>query len=134
MTTQTATSPDTKAAAPAGGRVLPCPKGVYWRQQGVSACSDVGSSTQFRLSDGTLITNSASITRGYKDGYNIIQTAGAGSNNGGNGGAGATGGAGGVNGAGGGGGSGYTNGSVTVVDAQLGGSTGVSRVIIRRVV
>jgi len=134
LTTQTATSPDTKAAAPAGGRVLPCPKGVYWRQQGVSACSDVGTSAQFRLSDGTLITNSASITRGYKDGYNIIQTAGAGSNNGGNGGAGATGGAGGVNGAGGGGGSGYTNGSVTIVDAQLGGSTDVSRVIIRRVV
>ena len=50
--------------------------------------------------------------------------------NGGKGGNGATGGSGGDSG-GGGGGSGYTNGEVTVVDAQLGGSTGDAKVILR---
>ena len=43
----------------------------------VSACSDVGSSVKFRWSDGTEISNTASITRGYKAGLNYIQTAGA---------------------------------------------------------
>ena len=51
----------------------------------------------------------------------------------GSGGHGATGGSGGQNGAGGGGGSGYTDGSVTVVDTQLGGSTGNCKVVIRSV-
>ncbi len=41
--------------------------------------------------------------------------------------------AGGQNGAGGGGGAGYTDGSVTVVDTQLGGSTGNCKVVIRSV-
>ena len=49
------------------------------------------------------------------------------------GGHGATGGNGGQNGAGGGGGAGYTDGSVTVVDTQLGGSTGECKVVIRSV-
>lgn len=124
--------PDTKAAAPNGGRALKCTKGIYWQQQGVSACSDVGT-VKFRLSDGTEVTNTASIARGYKAGYDIIQTAGRGSSNGGSGGNGATGGAGGVNGSGGGGGSGYTDGSVTVVNTQLGGSTGNARVVLRYV-
>ena len=88
VTTLTATSPDTKATAPNAGRVLPCSKGVYWRDQGVSACSDVGSTT-FRWSDGTEISGTGTITRGYKAGYNIIQTAGkketSTSGNGGNG-------------------------------------------------
>jgi len=79
------------------------------------------------------VTNTASIARGYKAGYDIIQTAGRGSSNGGAGGNGATGGAGGQNGAGGGGGSGYTDGSVTVVNTQLGGNTGEARVVIRLV-
>ena len=52
---------------------------------------------------------------------------------GGNGGAGATGGNGGTDSAGGGGGSGYTDGSVTVVSTQQGGSTGFSKIIIRAV-
>ena len=103
--------PDTKAATPNGGRALKCTKGIYWQQQGVSACSDVGT-VKFRLSDGTEVTNTALIARGYKAGYDIIQTAGRGSSSGGSGGHGATGGAGGVNGSGGGGGSGYTDGSV----------------------
>jgi hypothetical protein len=129
LTSLTSISPDTKSAIPNAGRVLPCARGVYWRDQGFTACQDVGT-VQFRLSDGTLVTNTGSITRGYKAGYDIIQTAGAKIGNGGNGGNGATGGAGGNEG-GGGGGSGYTDGSVTVVSSTLGGSTGDAKVIIR---
>jgi hypothetical protein len=129
LATQSSVSPDTKAAIPFGGRIIPCTRGVYWREQGVDACSDVGT-TQFRLSDGTVVTNTGTITRGFKAGYNIMETAGAGFGNGGNGGYGATGGWGGNSG-GGGGGSGYTDGSVTVVSSTLGGSTGDARVILR---
>lgn len=130
FTTAAPVAPDTLATNPDGGRTLPCPYGVYWRNQGVSACSDVGT-TQFRLSDGTIVTNTANITRGYKAGYSIIETAGLGNVNGGNGGNGATGGQGGVGGDGGGGASGYTNGSVTVVSSILGGSNGVAKAIFR---
>ena len=130
VTNLTAISPDTKAVAPNGGRSIPCTRGVYWRQQGVSPCSDVGN-TQFRLSDGTLLTNTASITRGFKAGYGINETAGLESSNGGRGGNGAAGGFGGTNGSGGGGGSGYTDGSVTVVSTQLGGSTENAKVVLR---
>ena len=132
LTTLTAISPDSKAIAPNGGRAIKCTKGVYWQQQGVSACSDVGT-TQFRLADGTVVTNTGSITRGFKAGYGIIETAGAGTNAGGNGGNGVRGGNGGQGGSGGGGGSGYTDGSVTVITNTLGGSTGNARVILRRV-
>ena len=132
-TSLTAISPDTQATAPNGGRVLPCTKGIYWRQQGVSPCSDVGT-TQFRLSAGAIVTNTASITRGFKAGYGINETSGQGSAGGGNGGSGATGGQGGTNGSGGGGGSGYTDGSITVVSTQLGGSTEDAKVILRLVV
>jgi hypothetical protein len=132
-TNLTAISPDTQATAPNGGRVLPCTRGVYWRQEGVSPCSDVGT-TQFRLSAGAIVTNTASIVRGFKAGYGINETSGQGSTGGGNGGSGATGGQGGTNGSGGGGGSGYTDGSVTVVSTQLGGSTEDAKVILRLVV
>jgi hypothetical protein len=132
-TSLTAISPDTQATAPNGGRVLPCTKGIYWRQQGVSPCSDVGT-TQFRLSAGAIVTNTASITRGFKAGYGINETAGLESSGGGRGGSGATGGRGGTNGSGGGGGSGYTDGSITVVSTQLGGSTEDAKVILRLVV
>ena len=130
-TTRTATSPDTKEVSPNGGRVLPCTRGVYWRNQGVAACSDLAAGNRFILGDGTTVTNTSnSITRGYKDGYDIIQTAGSSIGNGGSGGNGATGGRGG-NGGGGGGGSGYSNGEVTIIDNQLGGSTGNAKVILR---
>jgi hypothetical protein len=129
-TSLTSISPDTQATAPNGGRVLPCTRGVYWRQDGVSPCSDVGT-TQFRLSAGAIVTNTASIVRGFKAGYGINETSGQGSTGGGNGGSGATGGRGGTNGSGGGGGSGYTDGSVTVVSTQLGGSTEDAKVILR---
>ena len=129
-TTLSAIAPDTKALAPNGGRVISCAKGIYWRQQGISACSDVGT-TQFRLPDGTIVTNTGTIVRGYKAGYGINETYGGEASNGGRGGSGATGGNGGVNGSGGGGGSGYTDGSVTVVSTQQGGSTGNAKIILR---
>jgi hypothetical protein len=125
-----AIAPDTKALAPSGGRVLSCTKGIYWRQQGISACSDVGT-TQFRLPDETIVTNTGTIVRGYKAGYGINETFGASASNGGRGGSGATGGNGGVNGGGGGGGSGYTDGSVTVVSTQQGGSTSDAKIVLR---
>lgn len=112
------------------GRTLSCSKGVYWRNQGRSACESLGR-TQFRISNGTIVTNSASITRGFKDGYSINQTAGRGlSGLGANGGNGATGGEGGDRG-GGGGGSGYTDGSISILSTQLGGSIGQARVNVR---
>ena len=112
-----------------GGRTIACAKGVYYAQQGTGACALIGES-QFRLRDGTIVTNTSSITRGYKDGYNIMQTSGTGSGDGGGGGNGCTGGYGGNSG-GGGGGSGYTDGSVEVVTTQLGGSTGDAKCILR---
>ncbi len=113
------------------GRTISCTKGVYWAQQGLAACDDISGSTQFRLSDGTVVTNTASINRGFKAGYNIIQTAGAGIRTGGRGGNGATGGDGGVDNSGGGGGSGYTDGSVTIVSTRLGGSTEHAKILLR---
>ena len=134
---------DTIATGNLGGRALTCSQGIYWSDQGIGPCADVvldGDNTlQFRLSDGTKVTNTAEITRGFKAGFNIMQTAGMGLGSNystilsGQGGHGATGGNGGVNGGGGGGGAGYTDGSVTVVDTQAGGSTGACKVVIRAV-
>ena len=117
---------DTKVSVPNGGRVLPCARGGYWRNQGYSACQDLGN-VQFFTDSGIRVTNTAKISRGHKIGYGIRQTSGAGSSGGGTGGQGATGGQGGVNGGGGGGSSGYTDGSVTVVSTQQGGSTGIAQ-------
>ena len=130
---------DSIATNGVGGRALTCSQGIYWSDQGIGACVDMGTNIQFRLSDGTLVTNTASITRGFKAGFNIMQTAGIGVGTNlplilsGQGGHGATGGSGGINGGGGGGGAGYTDGSVTIVDTQAGGSTGACKVVIRSV-
>ena len=113
------------------GRTIRCAKGVYWAQQGVGACTAMSPEMKFRLSDGTVITNTAEIVRGYKAGYNIMQTSGGGIRTGGRGGNGATGGQGGVDNSGGGGGSGYTDGSVTIVSTRLGGSTGDAKILLR---
>ena len=123
---------DSQATAPNGGRILSCPRGIYWAQQGVSQCSDVGT-VQYRLSDGSIVANtSSSITRGYKTGYNIIETAGAAVGNGGIGGNGSNGGSGGSSQGGGGGGTGYASGSVTVVQSTQGGGVfNEPRVILR---
>ena len=112
------------------GKMIICPKGVYWRQQGKSQCASLGTQ-QYRLANGTLVSNTASITRGYKAGYNIVQTAGAAGVTGGRGGCGRVGGSGGQSG-GGGGGSGYADtGVITIKDAKLGGSTGYAKVVLR---
>ena len=117
-----------------GGRTISCTKGVYYAQQGTGACALIGES-QFRLPSGTIVTNTASITRGFKDGYNIMQTGGSnagGDGTGGFGGNGATGGDGGAGMyGGGGGGGGYTDGSVEIIATQLGGSTGAAKCILR---
>ena len=125
---------DVQASGTNSGRTIKCTKGEYWAEQGITACSDVTAGSKFRLPDGTEVTNtSSSITRGYKSGYNIIQTAGSrGGSDGGKGGNGATGGEAGVSG-GGGGGSGYFDG-VTMIDNQLGGSNFTKAKIVLRVV
>ena len=121
---------DTQADGRDGGDSIPCTKGVYWREQGKAPCDDVGT-VKFRTPNGTEISNTAVIARGYKSGYNAIQTAGAGENESGDGGCGYVGGNGGDDGGGGGGGSGYTDGSVTVIDTQQGGSAGPAKIVIR---
>ena len=126
---------DSQAINQDGGRTIRCTKGVYWAQQGIPPCQDMTSAvgiTRFRLPDGTPVMNSKMIFRGFKAGYNIMETAGNKSSNGGKGGNGATGGNGGTEG-GGGGGSGYTDGSITVVTTQQGGSNGDAKVILRLV-
>jgi hypothetical protein len=129
VSTSAIRSGDSKATEPLGGRTISCPKGNYWISQGKSPCEDVGN-VKFRLSNGTEVSNSAIITRGFKDGYAINATAGRGTDNGGNGGVGATGGSGGV-GSGGGGGSGYTNGFANIITTGLGGNIGRTRINIR---
>jgi len=120
---------DSQASAKNPGQTIKCSKGVYWRDQGKSACEDLGS-IKFRLSDGTEVTNSATIDRGFKAGYSINSTGGAGDGDGAAGGHGATGGEG-HNSAGGGGGSGYSDGSINVTRTQLGGSSGNARIGMR---
>ena len=121
---------DTVATGFAGGRTIRCTKGVFWAQQGQAACEDISDETTFRLPDGTVVANTANIARGFKSGYNIMQTAGNG--NGGDGGNGCHGGKGSSGGnAGGGGGSGYDGGDITVVDTQRAGSRADAKVIMR---
>jgi len=123
-------SGDAKFTGINAGRTVKCSKGVYYFDQGFSSCQNVGT-TKFRLSDGTVVTNSAEITRGFKAGYSINTTAGKGNSNGtGNGGNGARGGQGSTNG-GGGGGSGYTDGSITIISTTQGGNTSTASVRIR---
>ena len=131
---ETAIAPEGWAGGNTGGRVRPCTRGVYWRGQGKAPCEDLGT-IKFRIPDGTELSNTAQIDRGYKSGYNVIQTKGVGTpaNSGrGDGGAGAVGGNGGTssNAGAGGGGSGYTDGSVEVLTTQLGGSQHTEATII----
>ena len=121
---------DGKSIGTFGGITIKCSKGKYWRDQGKSPCEDLGR-IKFRLSDGTEVTNSATINRGFKAGYSINRTAGAYDSGAGWGGDGAAGGDGGTGGGGGGGGSGYSDGSVNIVSSTLGGSTGNARINVR---
>ena len=129
---------DSIATGTNGGQTIACTKGVYWRQQGKAPCDNFGTS-KFRTANGTEVSATASITRGYKAGYNIMETAGAADSNSqingftssGRGGSGATGGDGATNGAGGGGGSGYISPVATIVSSQSGENDDYARVVIR---
>jgi hypothetical protein len=126
-TTTTFLSGDTKATIPSGGRTISCPKGSYWISQGIAPCSFNGT-TQFRNTNGALISQSALINRGFKPGYTITSTAGRALSTGGNGGEGATGGSGGNEG-GGGGGSGYNDGSYSILSSSSGGNNSLKSTI-----
>ena len=122
---------DSIATETDGGRTIACTKGVYWRQQGKAACDNLGS-VKYRIPNGTELSGTAEITRGFKSGYDINQTAGvAGDSNSGKGGTGANGGDGAANGAGGGGGGGYISPVATVVSEQSGENDGYGKVVIR---
>jgi len=115
---------DIVAEIPNGGRTISCSKGAYWINQGIGACENNSTSgVQYRSIDGTLMTNSASITRGFKPGYTVTECSGKAISDGGNGGNGGTGGEGGVSGSGGGGGSGYSDDSFEIRESELGGNT-----------
>ena len=122
-----------------GGKVESCTTGTYWSNAGISPCEDVGQE-QFRTFQGTIVSGTATIQRGYKSSGSNTSTSTYGyRNNGGDsstsvggsfiggGGAGAYGGDAARNAnSGGGGGSGYTDGSVTIVSSQRGGNTSPS--------
>ena len=117
---------DSIAEAPNGGLTITCSRGSYWADQGIAACSDISSGEiQFNNIDGTRITESSSLYRGFKPGYTISETSGKtlDPTNGGNGGAGAAGGDGSTNNGGGGGGAGYNSGSIDISSSTLGGNT-----------
>jgi len=111
-------------SATTGGRISCCTGLLdYWVQQGIAPCNDIGN-VQFRGNNGQLAANSATILRGFKEGYSYRNNGGNGSGDNGGAGAGAVGGnAGTGGGSGGGGGSGYTNGEVNIVSSRLGGNS-----------
>ena len=126
------------APVPLGGKIINCPNGTFWRNQGVSPCQSLGN-IQFFLENGTRITNSATISRGFKAGAGVRQVSGY--QGGGEGARGGNGGAVGTsifrgvtyfNGGGGGGGSGYHDGSIEVIETGLGGSRS-PRIIFRAI-
>jgi len=114
-----------------GGKVESCTTGMYWRNQGIAPCEFMGEGKFKNAVGAEQFNTSALVNRGYKadtDNYGYRH-------NGGNstvlldgkfiggGGAGAYGGgAAGSSAGGGGGGSGYTNGSVNILWAQVGGN------------
>ena len=122
------TSESILASGGTGGKVESCTTGDYYAAQGVSPCADIGS-VKFRTFNGTEISNSATIQRGYKadgapeNGFRFNGGSSFNQVNGtyvGGGGAGAYGGnAAASTNAGGGGGSGYTNGSVNILSTSL---------------
>jgi hypothetical protein len=99
------------------GIAYQCPIGNYYRN--ISPCSDIPGATQFRSRDGQIVTNTASIQRGYKasnptehlrntsnqgSGYGAIGGSYAGDNDPSSG------------------GSGYTDNSFTIINRTVGGS------------
>lgn len=115
------------------GRISGCTIGSdYWIAR-FAPCDDIGLS-KFPNTDGSTISNSTTLLRGYKPGQGHRNNGGAGYVNQGGGGAGARGGQGGTNnGDGGGGASGYASNEVELLPSsqlpsgtQLGGNTGVA--------
>jgi len=135
LSSVTLQSGDSLATSPDGGRTISCTKGSYWINQGISPCSNNSTSNiKFVNTDGTEITSSDKIIRGFKPGYTITTTAGKGVDtpgvDSGDGGNGASGGDGGTNGSGGGGGSGYTGGSVQVISTSSGGNSSTKSSVV----
>ncbi len=129
-----------------GGRTVSCTKGTSWVEptgnhwgQGMSPCADLWAykqgpddMVQFRAANGLYVDGTAELYSGYKTNYDVHLTGGkAQVLSAGDGGNGASGGTAGTENHGGGGGSGYSDGSVTVVDTQVGGSTSSAKVVIR---
>ena len=110
-------------SSPSAGRISGCTPGSDVFRNEFSPCEDMGS-RRFRTSNGSEISGTSIIQRGYKPGVGHRNNGGNGSGNEGGGGSGAAGGnAGGGGGSGGGGASGYSNGEVTVISTQSGGNT-----------
>ena len=125
------------------GRLSGCTIGLYYNQQGIAPCADIGSETDkepFRRNTGE-VYSSTLLFRGYKAGQGHRNNGGAGSGNGGGGGAGARGGQGTNSNGGGGGASGYQSGQIELLPSsvlpegtQLGGNDDVAFISIERYV
>ena len=103
----------------AKGRLGGCTVGSdYWRRNGYAPCDDIPSTEPFRTVDGSIMSNTRGITRGYKTGQGWRNNGGAGTGNGGGGGAGATGGQGNFRTGGGGGASGYYASQVELLSSS----------------
>ena len=103
------------------GRLSGCTIGLYYNQQGLAPCDDIGTETDkeiFRRADGKAYSNTL-LLRGYKAGQGHRNNGGAGSGNGGGGGAGARGGTGTGNNGGGGGASGYQSGQIELLPSSV---------------
>ena len=101
------------------GRLGGCTAGSdYWRNNGYAPCDDIPSTEPFRSVDGSTLSNTTGITRGYKTGQGWRNNGGAGTGNGGGGGAGATGGQGNFRTGGGGGASGYYASQVELLSSS----------------
>ena len=103
------------------GRLSGCTIGLYYNQQGIAPCDDIGSETDtepFRTNVGDIYSDTRLI-RGYKAGQGHRNNGGAGSGNGGGGGGGARGGTGTGNNGGGGGASGYQSGQIELLPSSV---------------
>ena len=115
------------ASGSSGGQVSGCTIGRYYASIGFSPCQDVGQQQWRAAKTGAITAQTAIIQRGYKQGLGFRNNGGNGSGNQGGGGSGAYGGNAAVaGGSGGGGGSGYTDGSINVINTQLGGNSSTS--------
>ena len=125
------------------GRLSGCTIGLYYNQQGLAPCADIGTENDkeiFRKNNGDSYSDTL-LLRGYKAGQGHRNNGGAGSGNGGGGGAGARGGTGTSNNGGGGGASGYQSGQIELLPSsvlpegtQLGGNDGDAFISVERYV